>query len=245
MNNNIVSTVENLSQISGSIATKDLSFIGLISGSDMVVKAVMLILFLASLWSWSVIFSKLLLLRNLNNDTEKFEKIFWSGQLLSQLYDKIKGRINHPLANIFVSAMSEWGREHHHSNYALTLSLKDRINKAMNLVISRESNKLEENLSFLAMVGSSATFIGLFGTVWGIINSFQSIAVAKNTSLAVVAPGIAEALLATAIGLFAAIPATSFYNILSTKINNFQSVMDDFAIELGALISRELDDEQK
>jgi biopolymer transport protein TolQ len=243
--NNVISTTENLSYLSNNVAPSGTSMFSLIANADLVVQVVMLILLLASIWSWSVIFNKFMILRDLNEKSEKFEKLFWSGQLLSQLYERIKGRTDHPLANIFVAAMGEWGREQQSSNYALTLSLKDRIYKAMSLVVSRESNKLEANLSFLAMVGSSATFIGLFGTVWGIIHSFQDIATAKNTSLAVVAPGIAEALLATAIGLFAAIPATSFYNILSQKINNFQASLEDFATELGSLLSRELDDEQK
>jgi biopolymer transport protein TolQ len=149
------------------------------------------------------------------------------------------------MINIFIAAINEWLRPLRHiTNPILAQSLKDRIYKEMDLVISKELGKLEANLSFLAMIGSIATFVGLFGTVWGIMHSFQSIAASKNTTLAVVAPGIAEALLATAIGLMAAIPASAFYNILSEKIANFRVLMDDFSIELSSIISREIDQEK-
>jgi biopolymer transport protein TolQ len=238
-------TTVKVTELAGNIAATDMSILGLISHADLVVKIVMLLLFIASFWSWAIICDKYFKFKTLNDKSEKFEKLFWSGQLLDQLYERIKGRTDHPLANIFIAAMHEWSRSPATGDYNLTLSLKDRIFKAMDLVVNRESDKIERHISFLAIVGSNAPFIGLFGTVWGIMHSFQAIAASKNTTLAVVAPGIAEALLATAIGLMAAIPASMFYNILSDKLNNLQARMEDFSAELGALLSRELDEGRK
>ncbi len=241
----IVTTTNNLATIASHTTSSSTSIIDLMLNADLVVKLVIIILIVASIRSWTIIFEKILAINDLKNKSQKFEKLFWSGQALENLYERIKGRIDHPLANIFVAAMNEWNRASMKCDYALTISLKDRIYKAMDLVVNKEINKLEDNLSFLAIVGSSATFIGLFGTVWGIMHSFQSIAAAKNTTLAVVAPGIAEALLATAIGLIAAIPAAAFYNVLVEKINNFRGQIEDFSTELGSVLSRELDNEKK
>lgn len=235
-------------ELAGNVAATDMSILGLIAGADIIVKAVILLLILASFWSWAIIFDKFITLKKLNEKTDKFEKLFWSGQLLEQLYERLKGRTDHPIANLFIAAMHEWTRTNISmiANDAYRLhGLKERIAQAMDLTISREVGKLEKNLNFLAMVGSNAPFIGLFGTVWGIMHSFQSIAASKNTTLAVVAPGIAEALLATAIGLIAAIPATMFYNLLATKLNNFDNRLQDFSNELAALLSREIDTEVK
>jgi biopolymer transport protein TolQ len=241
MADSVVKTVE----LAGNVAATDMSILGLISHADIVVKLVILILFIASFWSWAIVCDKYVKYKDLNSKSEKFEKLFWSGQLLEQLYERIKGRTDHPLANIFIAAMHEWTRTPTTTDYGLAASLRERIFKAMDLVINREADKMEKSLSFLAMVGSNAPFIGLFGTVWGIMHSFQAIAASKNTTLAVVAPGIAEALLATAIGLMAAIPATMFYNILTDKLNSLQGRMEDFSSELGALLSRELDEGRK
>lgn len=225
-------------------ATTDMSLIGLILNADLVVKLVILILLISSIWIWAIIFTKYFHLKALINQSVRFEKLFWSGQLLDQLYEKIKGRTDHSLANIFVAAMDEWRLTATNKNILSISGLKDRINKTVNLVINREINKLDSNLNILALVSSNAPFVGLFGTVWGIMHSFQSIAATKSTSLAVVAPGIAEALLATAIGLVAAIPAAMFYNILNTKINEINNKMEDFASELTTLLWRELDERQ-
>jgi biopolymer transport protein TolQ len=241
MSDHVVKTAE----LAGNIAATDMSILALISHADIVVKLVMLILLIASFWSWAIVCDKYIKFNDLTDKSDKFEKLFWSGQLLEQLYERIKGRTDHPLANIFMAAMHEWTRSTQTTDYALAVSLKDRIFKAMDLVTNREASKMERHLSFLAIVGSNAPFIGLFGTVWGIMHSFQAIAASKNTTLAVVAPGIAEALLATAIGLIAAIPATMFYNILSDKLNNLQGRMEDFSAELGSLLSRELDEGRK
>lgn len=237
-------------EVAGSVAASDMSILSLVGQADIVVKIVMLLLLLASLWSWAIIFDKLLKLRYTLLKTERFEKIFWSGQLLDQLYERIQNRVDHPMAAVFVAAMQEWSRRNtgqlsSESSNHLFVGVKERIFQAMQVASNREIDRLERNLSFLATVGSAAPFIGLFGTVWGIMNSFQSIAASKNTTLAVVAPGIAEALLATAVGLFAAIPAVIFYNMFSTKLNNLTGRIEDFSSELGALLSRELDQGRK
>ncbi len=225
-------------------ATMDLSFMGLFMQADVVVKAVMIMLILASIWSWAIIFDKWLLFKSVRGKTSNFEKSFWSGQSLENLFERIKGRENHPIALVFSSAMQEWQTRNIKDisgNHNLRASTKERIYQAMQVASSKSVDKLEKNLNFLATVGSSAPFIGLFGTVWGIMVSFQSIAISKNTTLAVVAPGIAEALLATAFGLAAAIPAVIFYNKFAGELNRVSSNLDDFTNELGAIISRELD----
>ena len=232
------------SMISNQIVT-DLSIIGLVKNADFVVKATIFMMMAASIWSWTIIFDKYLTFKRLLLKTERFEKVFWSGQLLEQLYERIKARADHPMASVFSSAMYEWTRQSIKDTSGsisyLNYGLKDRIMQAMEVARSREIDKIEANLNFLATVGSVAPFVGLFGTVWGIMNSFQSIAASKNATLAVVAPGIAEALLATAIGLVVAIPAVIFYNFYVNKLNRFSLRVEDFSNELGALISRELD----
>ena len=225
----------------------DLSMLGLIIGADIVVKLVLLILAMASIWSWAIIIDKTLLLRNITKKIDEFEQVFWSGQLLDQLYDRLRGKADNPLATVFVAAMDEWSKQQRMANRNqsslsyLSVGLKERIIQTMDVAKNKAVEELDKNLVFLAVVGSSATFIGLFGTVWGIMSSFRSIAAAQNASIAVVAPGIAEALFATAIGLVAAIPAVIFYSILSNKINNIDSKIEDFSNELGSLLSQEID----
>lgn len=224
----------------------DLSIISLISGADIVVKLVLLILLAASVWSWAIIIDKTMLFRKIASEIEKFEKIFWSGQMLDQLYDKIRHKADNPLSRIFVAAMDEWSRHQMSKTQPknisyLSISLKDRIFQSMEITKNNEIDAMSKNLSFLAIVGSSATFIGLFGTVWGILSSFKSIAVMKNATIAVVAPGIAEALFATAIGLVAAIPAMIFYSLFANKINLISNKIEGFASELGSLLSQEID----
>jgi biopolymer transport protein TolQ len=232
-------------ELAGNIAASDMSILSLIGNADIVVKLVMLLLVCASFWSWTIIFDKFFKFRDIKKKTDKFERVFWSGQLLDQLYEKVKSRADHPMAVVFVAAMHEWGRQsgrNSGNNLALIIGVKDRINQSMSVALSREINKLEQNIGFLASVASCTPFVGLFGTVWGIMHSFQSIAASKNTTLAVVAPGIAEALLATAIGLVAAIPAGIFYNILTSQLNSFSARVEDFSTELSALLSREIDE---
>ncbi len=222
------------------------SFFSLVFGAEFAVQLVILMLLGASIWSWSIIIDKWLKFREIKYKSFYFQKLFSSEQVLNDLYIKLKDIAYMPLELIFVSAMGELQHtdlsKMRVSDQSIT-NLKDRINTAMLLVKNKEIDKLENNLGYLATISSASPFIGLFGTVWGIMHSFQSIAEAKNTSLAVVAPGIAEALFATALGLIAAIPALIFYNILSKKLQDLTNNFDDFAIHLSTLLSRQLDRE--
>jgi biopolymer transport protein TolQ len=212
--------------------------------ADAIVKAVMAILALASLWSWAIIFNKWIALGLLRRRADKFEKSFWSGTSLDDLYQQYVQRIDHPMVAVFASAIREWRRafEAGPPRESLLASVKDRIDKAMSVTIQRESQGIERQLGFLATVGATAPFIGLFGTVWGIMNSFSAIAARHDTTLAVVAPGIAEALFATAMGLLAAIPAVVFYNKFANDIGRYTSRLESFADEFSAILSRQLDE---
>lgn len=237
MSEDVVSATE----LGGS--TADFSMIGLFLQADLVVKAVMIMLLLASVISWAVIYDKVRKLRVINRKADLFEDEFWSGRSLEGLNDRIRNNPDHPLAMLFVAAMREWQRSvGQTTGIAKTMGLQDRINKVMRVTVTRELERLESQMNFLATVGSTAPFIGLFGTVWGIMNSFQSIAMSHDTSLAVVAPGIAEALFATALGLVAAIPAVIAYNKLSNDISRYANRLDGFADEFGTLLSRQLDE---
>ncbi len=226
----------------------DMSILSLIASSDIVGKIVLLILAILSVWSWAIIISKYMNYKLIDENMNEFENLFWSGQVLDDLYENISSKVDNPLSSIFISAIDEYRRKSDKAISAksseisfLHIGQKERINQTMQITKHREIGKLESKLSFLASVGSSSVFIGLFGTVWGIIHSFQSIALSKNTSLAVVAPGIAEALVATAIGLFVAIPAVVFYNYLISKLDTIESRVDNFTGELSNLLSRAID----
>ena len=231
-------------------AALDVSFWGLIIEADFVVKIVMIILLIASIWSWAIIIDKSRKFIRLKKQANIFESAFWSGDSLEELYEKQANSPEHPLASVFVAGMYEWTRVNDKntlSNEKIQAGLQDRIHQVMYVAVTRELENIEKNIGYLATVGSTAPFIGLFGTVWGIMNSFQSIALSKDTSLAVVAPGIAEALLATALGLLAAIPAVIAYNKLSNSLNSYATKLQNFASEFEALLSRHLseqDDEQ-
>ena len=209
--------------------------------ADIVVKLVMIGLLFASIWCWAIIFEKVVTYRRTRGRMDQFEKVFWSGHSLEELYQSLSARTNHAMAALFVAAMREWKRSHETGALSM-MGVQSRIDKVMDVTIARETARLEGRLLFLATVGSAAPFIGLFGTVWGIMNSFQSIAVTKNTSLAVVAPGIAEALLATALGLVAAIPAVVGFNKLSNDLGRYAGRLEAFAGEFGAILSRQLDE---
>jgi biopolymer transport protein TolQ len=229
----------------GGAASHDLSILGLFLQADIIVKVVMLILLLASFWSWAVIFDKLMRLRRLRRDATAFEESFWSGGSLDDLYDRIGSRPLDPMSAIFAAAMREWRRSAAKgltNSNTLRASLQDRIERVMQVTVGREMERLERFMAYLATVGSTAPFVGLFGTVWGIMNSFQSIAASKNTSLSVVAPGIAEALFATALGLVAAIPAVIAYNKLSTDFGRYAGRLEAFSSEFSAILSRQLDE---
>ena len=227
-------------------AATDLSPWALFLQADIVVKVVMLILVVASLFSWAIIFDKIVRLRSVTRQAEGFERTFWSGGSLDEFYDRLGDRAGHPMALIFVAAMKEWRRFASRGGQALDAvrleGLQRRVAHAMEVTTTRELEQLEKYTGFLATVGSTAPFVGLFGTVWGIMNSFASIAASKDTSLAVVAPGIAEALFATAIGLIAAIPAVVAYNKLSADIDRFSQRLEGFTTEFRALLSRQLEE---
>ncbi|HEY1613700.1 MAG TPA: protein TolQ [Rhizomicrobium sp.] len=212
--------------------------------ADPIVKTVMTVLALASLWSWAIIFNKWIALGTLKRRAESFEKSFWSGASLDELYQQYVQKIDHPIVAVFASAIREWRRafEHGPPRDALLQSIKDRIDKSMSVTIQRETQGIERQLGFLATVGATAPFVGLFGTVWGIMNSFSAIAARHDTTLAVVAPGIAEALFATAMGLLAAIPAVIFYNKFVSDIGRYTGRLESFADEFSAILSRQLDE---
>ena len=226
---------------------QDLSVVSLFLQADTIVKLVMVLLLLASFWTWAIIFDKAMRLRRLRNQAKQFEEAFWSGGSLEVLFDRLETKAPDPMSAIFVAAMREWRRSAAKGLAAtenMRMSLQERIERVMDITLGREIDHLERHMTFLASVGSSAPFVGLFGTVWGIMNSFASIAASKNTTLAVVAPGIAEALFATALGLVAAIPAVLAYNKLSGDISRFGNRLEAFAGEFGAILSRQLEEKR-
>ncbi|MEZ5891421.1 MAG: protein TolQ [Xanthobacteraceae bacterium] len=220
----------------------DISILHLFWKADWVVKLVMIGLLTASVAVWAIAIDKFILYNRTRQAMKHFENVFWSGQSLEELYRALAARPTDSMAALFVAAMREWKRSFEGPHPAIA-SLQMRLEKVMDVTIQREVERLERWLLVLATVGSASPFVGLFGTVWGIMNSFQAIAVSKNTSLAVVAPGIAEALLATAIGLVAAIPATIFYNKFSSEVNKQATRLEGFADEFSAILSRQIDEQ--
>jgi biopolymer transport protein TolQ len=239
MENQVVDTLA----LGGSV-NYDMTIWGLFLEADIVVKLVLLLLVAASFWTWAVIFEKIIRMRRLRGYAERFEEAFWSGGSLDDLYEDIDREPQDPMSSIFVSAMREWHRSADRvvGSAETKASLQQRIERVMQITLGREMERLERHMIFLASVGSSAPFIGLFGTVWGIMNSFTSIAASENTSLVVVAPGIAEALFATALGLVAAIPAVIGFNKLSGDLGRYAGRLEAFAGEFGAIMSRQLDE---
>lgn len=221
----------------------DFSFFGMFMQADFIVQSVMIILLGASVWCWAIIYDKYKRLKEVRERADEFEAEFWSGNSLEDLYDRTRHNPDHPLAMLFVSAMREWQRSAATSSGRIAMGAQERIYRVMQVTVSREMERLEHYLSVLATVGSTAPFVGLFGTVWGIMNSFQSIASSNNSSLAVVAPGIAEALAATAMGLVAAIPAVVAYNYLSNDLGRYANRLEGFAEEFGTILSRQMDEE--
>jgi len=219
----------------------EISLVSLFLDAHLVVKLVIVGLLLASVWTWAIIFEKTLLFSRVRRQMNRFEALFWSGQSLEELYRSLSGRTPTATASVFVAAMREWKRSFEAGAQA-PMGLQMRIDKVLDVAITREIERIERRLLFLATVGSSAPFIGLFGTVWGIMTSFQAIANSKNTALAVVAPGIAEALLATALGLLAAIPAVIAYNKLSNESGKIGQRLESFADEFSAILSRQVDE---
>ena len=226
--------------VAAAASAPEMTLLGMFWTAAFVVKLVMLGLLAASVWCWSIIINKWMLFGRTRKAIDRFEETFWSGGSLDELYGTISERPTVGLATLFVAAMREWKRSFQNAG-ASFMGLQARIEKVLDVTISRETERLESNLLVLASVASAGPFVGLFGTVWGIMTSFRSIAASKNTSLAVVAPGIAEALLATAIGLFAAIPALIFFNILQGRVSQMQARMEAFADEFSAILSRQID----
>jgi biopolymer transport protein TolQ len=231
--------------LAGSLDVSDLTIWSLFLRAHWVVQVVMVVLFFASIWTWAIILDKMWRLRRLETRALKFEDAFWSGGSLDDLYERVGQRPSDPMTAVFSSAMREWRRSAARGlvqQAATRTGLQARIDRVMQVTLGREMDRLERYMIFLASVGSTAPFIGLFGTVWGIMNSFQAIAVTKQTSLAVVAPGIAEALFATALGLVAAIPAVVAYNKISSDLGRYGGRLEAFAVEFSAILSRQLEE---
>ena len=218
----------------------DFSMLALFARATLTVKLVMVALMIMSFWSWSIIIRKHMMYRKARAEAAVFDRAFWSGEPLDELYEKIGPQPDGASERIFASGMTEWRRSHRQDG-GLIAGAQSRIDRAMDVAISRESEDLNGGMSFLATVGSTAPFIGLFGTIWGVKHAFEEIAVSQNTNLATVAPGIAEALLATGIGLVAAIPAVVFYNKLNADSEKVIGGYEAFADEFSTILSRQLD----
>ncbi|MFT5363645.1 MAG: biopolymer transport protein TolQ [Dinoroseobacter sp.] len=218
----------------------DFSLLALFARATITVKIVMILLVVMSVWSWAITIQKVIAFRAARKELSQFETLFWSGQALDDLYDALGPQPDGPAQKIFAAGMTEWRRSQRNDG-AMIPNAGQRIDRVMDLSIARHSDALGGGLSFLATTGATAPFIGLFGTVWGIKHAFEQIAIAQNTNLAVVAPGIAEALLATGLGLLAAIPAVVFYNKLSADSDTIASGYEAFADEFSTILSRQLE----
>ena len=225
----------------GLAATSEVTLWSLFIEASLVVQLVMVGLVGASIWTWAIIIDKSINYVRARRQFDRFEQIFWSGQSLEELYQMLSGRKTTGMGSIFVSAIKEWKKSFERGARS-PMGLQMRIDKAMDVTLARESERLEARLGSLASIGSSAPFIGLFGTVIGIMTSFQAIAGSKSTNLAVVAPGIAEALLATAMGLLAAIPAVIAYNKFTADAGKLNARMEGFADEFSGILSRQIDE---
>ncbi len=219
----------------------NMSLWGLFASAGWIVKLVMIGLLGASIWTWALIIEKTILYRKMRAALDRFEQVFWSGQSLEELYRTLADRNTIGMGSIFVAAMREW-KKSFERGARTPIALQMRIEKSMDVALTREMEVLESRLTSLATIGSAGPFVGLFGTVIGIMTSFMAIAASKNTNLAVVAPGIAEALLATAIGLVAAIPAVIAYNKLNSDVAKIGSRLEGFADEFSAILSRQIDE---
>ena len=218
----------------------------MIANSDAITMLIYLVLIGYSVWSWSIVFDKIFKFRLLKIKTERFDRLFWSGKMLEDIYKQVKNSANYPSAVIFCSIMQEWENSNvldivKNNDSEKKNSLKDRLNSVMEVALVRSVSKLRYGMTFLLIVSTTATFLGLFGTVWGLLKSFLSISALQDTSLLVIAPGIADALITTVFGLVAAIPATIFYNVYNAKINNFEDQMINFGTDVLTILSRELD----
>ena len=218
----------------------DFSMLALFLRATLTVQVVMVMLVFASFWSWGIIIQKFINYRVARRESDLFDRAFWSGDPLDELFERLGAEPKGSSERIFAAGMVEWRRSHR-SDGVLIAGAQARIDRSMDVAIGRESERLNNGLTFLATVGSIAPFVGLFGTVWGIKNAFEEIAAQQSTNLAVVAPGISEALAATALGLLAAIPAVIFYNKLSADADRIIGGYDSFADEFATILSRQLD----
>jgi biopolymer transport protein TolQ len=229
----------------GPHVAKHLTMWDMFWGADILIKLVMTGLIVASIWSWTIIFHKVIRMHRLSTLADQFEEAFWSGGPLDELFNRLQNRYTDPMSAVFCAAMREWRRsmsKGHTKSASLRGTLEQRIERVMQVTVGREMDQLERHMGFLASLGANAVIVGLFGTVLGIMNSFGNIATMQNTNLAVVAPGIAEALFATAIGLIAAIPAAIAYNKLSSDFNRYGNRLDAFVSEFSSIISRQLEE---
>ena len=217
-------------QAVGLASNTDFSIISLFVRADIIVKSVIVILIVSSIYSWAIIFDKIKMFRKINKEAEQFEEKFWKSKSAETFYNNLPATLNDPMAQVFRSSMQTLMKSRSRSN------LSERLNGILEVNIEKQMNTVDKNFTFLATVGSTAPFIGLFGTVWGIMNSFQSIAISRNTSLAIVAPGIAEALFATALGLLAAIPAVVAYNKFNNDSKKYSQKLENFSKRFISII---------
>lgn len=226
----------------GGLQPTDFSYSSLFMRADVVVKIVMIGLAIASIWSWAIIIDKGISFHLLKKRADNFEETFWSGRTLDELSEGLKGDVRDPMARVFTAAMREWNESRTTGIFTDSeiAGARERVDRVMGLIVNRELTKAERGMTVLATIGSASVFVGLFGTVWGIMNSFRAIALTQNTNLAVVAPGIAEALFATALGLVAAIPATVFYNKYTSDLDRYAGRLDGYTDELSAILSRKI-----
>ena len=218
------------SQAVGLASNTDFSIIQLFIRADLIIKTVILILIASSIYSWAIIFEKIKLFKKINKSTEEFEEKFWKSKSAESFYHNLPANVNDPMANVFKSSMNVLLKSKRSSN------LNEKMSRMLEINIEQQMEKIEKRYIFLATVGSTAPFVGLFGTVWGIMNSFQSIAISRNTSLAIVAPGIAEALFATALGLLAAIPAVVAFNKFTSDSKKYTQKLENFSKRLLSII---------
>ncbi len=218
------------SQAVGLASSADFSILNLFIRADVIVKSVIVLLIAASIYSWAIIIEKYRLFKKINKSSEEFENKFWKSRSAEAFYNNLPQNIDDPMANVFKDTMQVIVKAKSKSN------ISNRLESMLEVSIEKQMNTIEKSYTFLATVGSTAPFIGLFGTVWGIMNSFQSIAISRNTSLAIVAPGIAEALFATALGLLAAIPAVVAYNKFSSESKKYSQKLESFSKRFTSII---------
>jgi biopolymer transport protein TolQ len=217
-------------QAVGLASSADFSIVNLFIRADIIVKSVIILLLASSIYSWAIIFEKIKLFKKINKSTDEFENKFWKSKSAESFYNSLPSNVNDPMANLFKDSMQVLLKSKRSSN------LDEKMLRMLEINVDQQMEKIDKSYTFLATVGSTAPFIGLFGTVWGIMNSFQSIAISRNTSLAIVAPGIAEALFATALGLLAAIPAVVAFNKFSNDSKKYSQKLENFSKKLLSII---------